>query len=181
MESHGLVSIDAIELAIVDLRGQRVLLDADLAVMYEVETRSLIQAVQRNPGRFPDDFTFRLSEDEWAALRPLDRKGRGGRRTLPYAFTQEGVAMLSSVLRSDRAVYVNVQVMRAFVRMREILLARADLAQRLDELEAKYDSKFAVVFEAIRRLMAPPVPARNPIGFMPPEDSSAARGESSEV
>jgi len=165
-----LISVDAIGLSIVELRGKRVLLDTDLAGMYEVETRSLIQAVQRNLGRFPDDFAFQLSKDEWAALRPVNRKGRGGRRTLPYAFTQEGVAMLSSVLRSDRAVYVNVQVMRAFVRMREILLARTDLSTRLDELETKYDSQFRVVFDAIRQLMAPPAPPRRAIGFNPPED-----------
>lgn len=115
VESLQSVSIEAVELAILELRCQRVLLDADIARMYGVETRSLIQAVKRNLGRFPDDFMFQLSDEEWAALRPPDREGRGGRRTLPYAFTQEGVAMLSSVLRSARAVYVNVRIMRAFV------------------------------------------------------------------
>lgn len=172
VESLQSVSIEAVELAILELRCQRVLLDADIARMYGVETRSLIQAVKRNLGRFPDDFMFQLSDEEWAALRPPDREGRGGRRTLPYAFTQEGVAMLSSVLRSARAVYVNVRIMRAFVRMREILLARADLSRRLDEMEANYDSQFTVVFEAIRQLMIPPASPRNPVGFMPPEDSS---------
>ena len=170
MEPTDHVSIDAIELAIVELRGMRVLLDTYLASMYGVETRSLIQAVQRNPNRFPDDFMFQLSRDEWAAIGPAARPGRGGRRTLPYAFTQEGVAMLSSVLRSERAVCVNVQVMRAFVRMRQILAARADLSARLDELEAKYDSQFGAVFDAIRKLMMPPARPRNPVGFLPPED-----------
>jgi phage regulator Rha-like protein len=170
VDSQGLISIDAVELAIIEVRGQRVLLDVDLARMYEVETRSLIQAVQRNPRRFPDDFMFQLSVDEWELHRPVNRRGRGGRRTLPYVFTQEGVAMLSSVLRSERAVYVNVQIMSAFVRMREILLARAELSERLDELEAKYDSRFAVIFKAIRQLTLPLAPPRNPIGFRPPTD-----------
>ena len=167
-----LASVEAIEIAILELRGRRVLLDAVLAAMYGVETRSLIQAARRNSTRFPDDFMFQLSAEEWATLRPPRQTGRGGRRTLPYAFTQEGVAMLSSVLRSDRAIDVNVQIMRAFVRMREILMARSDLQLRMDELESKYDSQFRVVFDAIRQLMVPPVPPRRPVGFGPPEDSS---------
>ena len=171
MEPRAVVSVNAVALAIVELRGQRVLLDSALARLYGVETRSLIQAVQRNTSRFPDDFMFQLSTDEWAALRPSEVRGRGGRRTLPCAFRQEGVAMLSSVLRSERAVEVNIQIMRAFVRMREMLQSHADLVQRLDELEAKYDSQFGAVFDAIRQLMAPPVPARKPIGFVRPEDS----------
>jgi hypothetical protein len=171
-ESFDTVSLGAIELAIPELRGQRVLLDADLAVMYGVETRALIQATRRNPERFPDDFMFQLCEDEWGALRPVG-VGHGGRRTLPYAFTQEGVAMLSSVLRSERAVHVNVQIMRAFVRMREVLMARTDLSRRIDDLEAKYDSQFGIVFDAIRQLMAPPVPKKNPIGFVAPDDPSS--------
>jgi hypothetical protein len=172
MEPRAVVSVDSVALAIVELRGRRVLLDAALARLYGVETRSLIQAVQRNPIRFPDDFMFQFSADEWAALRPSEARGRGGRRTLPGAFTQEGVVMLSSVLRSERAVEVSIQVMRAFVRMREMLQSHADLVQRLDELEAKYDSQFGAVFDAIRQLMAPPVPARKPIGFTPSKDSS---------
>ena len=172
MEPQALVSVDAVELAILELREHRVLLDSDLARMYQVETRSLIQAVQRNINRFPGDFMFQLSDDEWAMLRPVIRKGRGGRRTLPYAFTQEGVAMLSSVLRSERAVDVNIQIMRAFVRMRRMLMEQTDLSRRLDELETKYDSQFSMVFDAIRQLMLPPVPARSPVGFAP-DDSSA--------
>ena len=165
------VSVEAIEIAILELRGRRVLLDAVLAAMYGVETRSLIQAARRNRARFPDDFMFQLSAEEWATLRPRRQTGRGGRRTLPYAFTQEGVAMLSSVLRSDRAIDVNVQIMRAFVRMREILTARSDLELRLDELEAKYDAQFSVVFKAIRQMMIPPAVPRRPIGFGPPDAS----------
>lgn len=171
-ESGPLVSVTAIELRIVEVRGERVLLDTDLAKMYGVETRSLVQAVQRNRERFPVDFMFQLSREEWAGLRPPQSVGRGGRRTLPYAFTQEGVAMLSSVLRSERAVSVNVQIMRAFVRMRELLRSQVEFARRLDELEARYDSQLSVVFDAIRQLMEPPrVPKKHPIGFQPPHEN----------
>lgn len=164
-----LVSARSIEVMIVELRERRVLLDTDLARMYGVETRALVQAVQRNVDRFPSDFMFRLSAEEWARLKTERTRGRGGRRTLPLAFTQEGVAMLSSVLRSEKAVAVNVEVMRAFVRMREIVRAHQDLVRRLDDLEARYDSQFAAVFSAIRQLMLPPAPKRNPVGFTSPE------------
>ena len=165
-----MTSIDAVALRIADIRGRRVLLDSDLAVMYGVETRALIQSVARNRERFPEDFAFRLTNDEWSTLRPAT-KGRGGRRTPPYAFTQEGVAMLSSVLRSERAVHVNIQIMRAFVKMRGLLGAQVEFAQRLDALEAKYDEQFAVVFSAIRQLMTPPaLPPKRPLGFRPPEE-----------
>lgn len=168
-DSTSIVSADAIELTILELRGQRVLLDADLARMYAVETRALLQAVRRNPERFPEDFMFQLTEQERDAvgLRPA---GRGGRRGLPFAFTQEGVAMLSSVLRGERAVEVNVQIMRAFVRMKAMLASRTELANRIDELEARYDSQFGVIFDAIRQLMAPPSPPKHPVGFVHPKD-----------
>jgi hypothetical protein len=167
-------STTAIELRILDARGVRVLLDIDLAELYGVEPRSLTQAVRRNSERFPADFMFALTPAEWKAIRDdLGRsRGWGGRRYPPHAFTEQGVAMLSSVLRSDRAVDVNIEIMRAFVRMREMLQSRADLARRLDELEVKYDSQFSAVFNAIRQLMMPPAPKRNPIGFRPPEDPS---------
>jgi hypothetical protein len=166
--NQSLVSVDAVEWRIKTIRGVKVLLDSDLAYMYDVETKALVQGVTRNRARFPEDFMFRLTPEEWAELRPVT-EGRGGRRSAPYAFTQEGVAMLSSVLRSERAVQVNIQIMRAFVKMRELLAAQADFAKRLDELEAKYDEHFAVVFTAIRQLMEPPdPPAKNPIGFAPP-------------
>jgi hypothetical protein len=157
------------------IRGQRVLLDADLAVLYGVGTKGLVQAVTRNIGRFPEDFMFRLTQDEFGILRDAQGSAQawGGRRYPPYAFTQEGVAMLSSVLRSERAVAVNIGIMRAFVRLREMLRSNKDLALRLDALEAKYDSQFAVVFEAIRQLMIPPASPRNPVGFLPTEDSPA--------
>jgi hypothetical protein len=134
----------AIEQAIRLIRGQKVLLDADLATLYGVETRTLVQAVGRNRDRFPDDFMFRLSAEEFAALRSQSviSKGRGGRQYAPYAFTEQGVAMLSSVLRSDRAVQVNIEIMRAFVRLRSMLAQHAELARRLDDLERRYDGRF---------------------------------------
>ena len=160
-----------IEQAILLLRGQKVMLDSDLASLYGVATKVLLQAVKRNPGRFPSDFMFRLDVEEFAFLRSqfVTSKRRGGRRTLPCAFTGQGVAMLSSVLRSERAVQVNVEIMRAFVRLRRMLSAHKDLARRLDDLERKYDAKFRVVFDAIRGLMAPPAPVgpkpKKVIGF----------------
>jgi len=156
------------------VRGHRVILDADLAALYGVRTKELNKAVRRNRGRFPADFMFRLTRKEFEGLRfqigtsNLDEK-RGGRRTPPHAFTEQGVAMLSSVLRSRRAVRVNVGIMRAFVRLRQMMGAHADLVRRIDELEGKYDSHFKVVFEAIRALMEPPVEeASGRIGFHRP-------------
>jgi len=157
-----------IEQSILLYRGHRVMLDADLAVLYEVPTRVLVQAVTRNRERFPEDFMFRLSPDEFAILKSQIgiSSSWGGRRYPPYAFTEQGVAMLSSVLRSKRAIQVNIAIMRAFVRLREILSTHADLARRLDDLERKYDVQFKVVFDAIRELMAPPAASRRPrIGF----------------
>ena len=143
------------------------MLDSDLAGLYGVETRVLVQAVQRNRERFPGDFMFQLTKDEVSSLRSqvVISKGRGGRRYAPYAFTEQGVAMLSSVLRGERAAKVNVEVMRAFVRLRSLLASHAGLARKLDALEARYDAQFKVVFDAIRELMAPPVPKRRKLGF----------------
>ena len=151
-----------------EIRGHNVLLDDDLAVMYGVDVRTLNQAVRRNQGRFPEDFMFRLTPGEAGALRSqtvISKPGRGGRRYLPLAFTEEGVAMLSSVLRSERAVRVNIEIMRAFVRMRAMVGEHKDLSRRLDALEAEYDGQFKIVFRAIRRLMAPPRKPRKEIGF----------------
>ncbi len=150
------------------VRGTRVMLDRDLAGLYGVEVRVLNQAVTRNLARFPPDFVFRLTRPELADLRSqnvIPSGGWGGRRSAPYAFTEQGVAMLSSVLRSPRAVQVNVEIMRAFVRLRRGALLHADLAQKLAALEKKYDSRFRIVFEAIEQLMAPPDPPRRKIGF----------------
>jgi len=150
-------------------RKERVLLDADLAALYGVDTRVLVQALKRNAQRFPADFMFQLSDEEWANLKSQSgiSSSWGGRRTAPYAFTELGVAMLSSVLNSERAIQVNISIMRAFTKLRAMLATHADLARKLAALERKYDGQFRVVFEAIRDLMEPPVPAKKPIGFRP--------------
>src|SRR5437899_5591184 len=145
------------------------MIDADLAVLYGVPTGALIQAVKRNLVRFPTDFMFQLTRAEAASLRSqivILERGRGKhRKYLPYAFTQEGVAMLSSVLRSPRAVQVNIAIMRAFVRLRRMLTSNESLARKLDALEKKYDARFKAVFDAIRQLMSPPAAGRRMIGF----------------
>jgi hypothetical protein len=168
------VPIERIERAILLLRGHKVMLDADLATLYEVETRVLVQAVKRNIERFPEDFMFQLDVEEVQALRSQsvisNAPGRGGRRYAPYAFTEQGVAMLSTVLNSPRAIAVNIEIMRAFVRLRLILASNKELARRLDQLEAKTDAKSKAVFEAIRQLMTPPEPKRRPIGFLTPKE-----------
>jgi hypothetical protein len=160
-----------IRAAIVMLRGENVLLDRDLAELYGVETRALLQAVRRNRERFPDDFAFQLTRNEYRDLRSqFVISSWGGRRSLPFAFTEQGVAMLSSVLRSERAVSVNVEIMRAFVRLRRLLASHADLARKLADLERKYDAQFKAVFDAIRALMEPPpkpVAPKPRIGFAP--------------
>ncbi len=153
-----------------ELRGQRVMLDSDLAALYGVLPKVLNQAVKRNIRRFPSDFMFRLVADEYGALRSQNatlKRGRGQyRKYLPYAFTEQGVAMLSSVLRSERAIQVNIEIMRTFVRLRRMAISHADLAGRLDALESKYDAQFKVVFDAIRQLMEPPPRPPTPrIGF----------------
>jgi hypothetical protein len=148
-----------------------VVLLADLAALYGVETRSLVQAVKRNSARFPADFMFRLTDEEAAILRSqtgISSGAHGGRRYRPYAFTEHGVAMLSTVLRSERAIQVSIEVVRAFVRLRSMLAGNADLARKLAALERKYDVQFKVVFDAIRELMAPSSKARRPIGFRRP-------------
>jgi len=150
------------------LRGQKVILDADLAALYDVETKALTRAVRRNSDRFPPDFMFQLNEAEFDALRRQigASSAWGGRRYPPYAFTEQGVAMLSSVLRGPRAVQVNIGIMRAFVELRRMLASSEELSRRLDALEAKYDDQFQVVFGAIRQLMSPtPKAARRAIGF----------------
>lgn len=161
------------ERRIVLIRKHKVLLDYDLAGLYGVETRALKQAVRRNLERFPEDFMFELTDSEVTGLvsqNVIPGAGKlGGAR--PMAFTEQGVAMLSSVLRSSRAVQVNIAIMRAFVRLREMLLSNAELARKLAALEQKYDAQFKRVFDAIRQLMAPPPPPSRPeIGFHVKED-----------
>ncbi|MEA3280623.1 MAG: ORF6N domain-containing protein [Thermodesulfobacteriota bacterium] len=170
------ISIERIEQAILLIRGQKVLLDADLAQLYGVETKILNKAVKRNLDRFPEDFMFQLTAEEAENLRfqiGTSKKQRGGRRYLPYAFTEQGVAMLSGVLNSPRAVKVNVEIMRAFVRLRQLMATHTDLARKLTALEQKYDKQFKVVFDAIRALMTPPAKPRKKIGFVVKEKQAA--------
>jgi hypothetical protein len=170
-----------IESVILLIGGQRVIIDADLASLYGVSTKALNQAVRRNPGRFPHDFMFQLTErQKTEVVTNCDHLHQlRFSRTRPYAFTEQGVAMLSSVLNSDRAVQVNVQIMRTFVRLRQMLATHTDLARKLAELEKKYDKQFAVVFDAIRELMTQPEPpAKPPIGFVTEERARKARTRS---
>jgi hypothetical protein len=180
--THTLISV-----RILALRDHRVMLDADLADLYGVQTKVLVQAVKRNAARFPPDFMFQLSADEFATLRSqtvTSNLGRGGRRTAPYAFTEQGVAMLSSVLSSPRAIGVNIEIMRTFVRVRELADTNDELANRLAELEEKTElvsmqhdtfsrntrNQLKRVFEALRELMTPPESAKRPIGFVIPQE-----------
>lgn len=161
------VPAERIESRIFMLRGHKVMLSPDLADLYEVEPRALVQAVKRNIERFPADFMFQLNAREFEHLKSqfVISSWGGLRRAAPYAFTEQGVAMLSSVLRSKRAILVNVEIMRAFVRLRQMLAAHADLARKLVALEKRYDAQFKVVFDAIRELMTPPTGTKRPIGF----------------
>ena len=144
------------------------MLSTHLAELYEVEPRALVQAVKRNIERFPPDFMFQLSKVEFENLKSqiVTSNWGGLRRAAPYAFTEQGVAMLSSVLNSRRAVQVNIEIMRAFVRLREIMATHKDLVRRLNEMEKKYDAQFRVVFDAIRELMTPPESKKRKIGFL---------------
>jgi hypothetical protein len=175
--------LDRIGDAILLVRGQRVMLDSTLAGLYGIETRALIQAVNRNLSRFPQDFCFRLTDEEGSALRSqtvMSNPGRGGRRTAPYAFTEQGVAMLSSVLRSPTAVAVNIEIMRTFVQIRRALADSRELADRFAALEHRLESRLdghdeviAKILEAIRGLMSTERPARRPIGFVTDEAKSS--------
>ncbi len=147
------------------------MLDSDLANLYGVETKRINERVKRNLERFPDDFIFQLTIAEYTDLRSqIATSSWGGRRSLPYAFTEQGVAMLSSVLNSKRAVQVNIEIMRTFVRLRQLLLSNKDLSRQLDELEKKYDRQFKIVFDAIRQLMAPEIKPKHRIGFQAGKD-----------
>ncbi len=164
------ISTTRIENAIYLIRGEKVMLDEDLAVLYQVETRALVQAVSRNLARFPEDFAFRLSWREFTNLKSQTViSSWGGRRSPPYAFSEQGVAMLSSVLRSKKAVQVNIQIMRAFVHLRELILRHRDIARRLDDLEkrtTRHDREIRAVFLAIRQLIEAPAPPKRRIGFL---------------
>jgi hypothetical protein len=152
------------------------LLDVHLAALYGVTTKRLNEQVRRNRARFPEDFMFQLTAEEVASLRSqfaTSNKGRGGRRYAPYAFTEQGVAMLSTVLNSERAIQVNIEIMRAFVRLRQMLTSNAQLARKVADLEKKYDAQFKVVFDAIRQLMTPPESKKRKIGFLVEEKAAS--------
>ncbi|MDO8526834.1 MAG: ORF6N domain-containing protein [Deltaproteobacteria bacterium] len=165
-----LMAEDRIENCILFLRGHKVILDRDLAVLYEVQTKTLNQAVRRNRDRFPADFMFELTWEEVERLESRSqivtlKKGKNI-KYLPFIFTEQGVAMLASILKSPRAVHVNIEIMRAFVRLRTMIATHKGLAQKLEQLEKKYDQRFKYVFDAIRQLMEPPATkSKNPIGF----------------
>jgi phage regulator Rha-like protein len=168
MSSIGsVVPIERIERSILFIRGEKVMLDSDLAEIYGVETKRLNEQVQRNLQRFPRDFMFQLTLSEFANLRSqiATSSAHGGRRYLPYAFTEHGALMLANVLNSERAAQTSVQVVRAFVKLRQMLASNAELARKLDAMEKKYDAQFKVVFDAIRKLMSPPETKRREIGF----------------
>jgi hypothetical protein len=166
-----------IERSILHLRGQRVMLDFQLAELYEVENRVLKQAVRRNMERFPEDFMFELTADEISGLRSqfVISSSHGGSRHGYFAFTEQGVAMLSTVLGSNRAIQVNISIMRAFVHLRELLATNADLARKLEQMERKYDGQFRVVFDAIRQLMAPASKPSREMGFHAIPNSKPSR------
>jgi len=163
-----IVPIESIVSKIILLRGEKALLDRDLAKLYEVETKVLKQAVRRNIRRFPSDFMFELSKEEfedWRSQFVTSNSDKMGLRYRPMAFTEQGVAMLSGVLKSERAIEVNIAIMRAFVKLRQMLASNAQLARKLEEMEMKYDERFRIVFEAIEQLMTPPEKPRKRIGF----------------
>lgn len=191
-ETTTIVPYEIIERRIVLLRGHKVMLSPDLARLYGVEPRVLLQAVRRNSNRFPADFMFQLTREESHALLLNERPSRetAGHparsqivtlkrgqniKYLPFAFTQEGIAMLSSVLRSERAVAVNIEIMRAFVRLRQLLATHADLARKLTAMEKNYDAQFKVVFDALRALMREPEKKKKPIGFAAKEGKGRYR------
>lgn len=162
------IPLERVEKAILLIRGEKVILDSELALLYRVTTTRLNEQVKRNPERFPADFAFRLSKQEFTDLISqfaISSSKHGGRRKLPYAFTEHGAIMAANVLSSKRAVEASVQVVRAFVKLREMLTSNAELALKLDELERKYDHQFKIVFDAIRQLMTPAPTQVKPIGF----------------
>lgn len=162
------VPVERVEKAILLARGEKVILDADLAALYGVTTTRLNEQIKRNEDRFPEDFAFRLTKEEFTNLMSqfaTSSSKHGGSRKLPLVFTEHGAIMAANVLNSKRAVQASVQVVRAFVRLRQMLVSNADLARKLEELEKNYDRQFKVVFDAIRQLMSPPLPGRKQIGF----------------
>lgn len=162
------ISAETVALRIHVIRGEKVILDSDLAAIYGVTTSNFNKAVRRNVDRFPEDFMFQLTKEEYESLRfqiGISKTGRGGRRHMPYAFTEHGALMAANILNSETAVRASIQVIRAFVKMRYMLESNKELARKIDALERKYDSQFKVVFEAIRKLMVPPDKPKGEIGF----------------
>ena len=165
-ERQLLTSVADIESRIFFIRGQKVMPSTHLAELYEVEPRILLQAVKRNSERFPPDFMFQLTLQEITNLKSqFVTSSWGGRRVMPYAFTEQGVAMLSSVLNSKRAIQVNIQIMRTYTKLREMLLTHKELQRKIEEMGKKYDHQFKIVFDAIKQLLTPPVKPRRKIGF----------------
>jgi len=174
-----LIPIEVIEKKILLINGQKVMLDSDLAALYNVTTKRLNEQVRRNLKRFPSDFMYQLSGEEFESLRShfaTLKIGRGKhRKYTPYVFTEQGIAMLSGILNSDRAIEVNIQIMRTFVQLREMMSAHKDLAKKLSALEKKYDGQFQIVFEAIRQLIEQPEPPKRKIGFIARERQAVYR------
>ncbi len=162
-----IVPQEIIQNKILFIRGKKVMLDKDLAKLYGVTTGALIQAVKRNIQRFPEDFMYQLTKEEFMALKShfVISKGRGGTRKLPFAFTEHGILMLSGVLNSERAILVNIEIMRTFTRLREMLAGHLELKQEIKEMEKKYDYQFKVVFDVIKKLLTPPTKPKRSIGF----------------
>ncbi|MCD6328994.1 MAG: ORF6N domain-containing protein [Candidatus Cloacimonetes bacterium] len=166
MENNSLVSQEILMNKIIFVRNCKVMLDSDLAELYGVETKQLKRAVRRNIDRFPDDFMFELTFEEYESLRSqFGTSSWGGRRYLPFVFTEQGIAMLSSVLHSERAINVNITIMRAFVNLRKLLQTNEELNQKLLEMEKKYDKQFKIVFQVLKNLMEQPEPPKKEIGF----------------
>lgn len=171
MTNSAVFTLDTVVRRIVELRGQRVMLDSDLATLYGVETRYIPRSVKRNPGRFPPDFAFQLSDEEFDSLRStfgISNKGRGGRRFAPYAFTEHGALMLSSVLNSPRADEISLLIIRAFVWLRQTVPAYQELAAKLMELESavvRHDSDISMILDALRQLVMPPEQTKRRVGF----------------
>ncbi len=168
-----LIPIERIESKILLIRGQKVMLDRDLAELYGVSTGRLNEQVKRNTKRFPEDFMFQLTKEEfenWKSQIAISNSERMGLRHQPYAFTEHGILMLSSVLNSERAILVNIQIMRTFTKLRRILASHKDLRKKIETMEEKYDSQFKVVFDAIKSLMSPPAKDIKKIGFRKTEE-----------
>ena len=169
-DENAMIPSEFIERRIFIIRGRKVMIDDDLAELYQIPTKRLNEAVKRNGNRFPEDFMFQLTTEEFQNLRSqfaTSSLSYGGKRYLPYVFTEQGVAMLSSILHSPRAVAVNIAIMRTFVRLRQLLASNKELAEKVMEMEKKYDKQFKIVFDVLRQLMGPPLEKdnKNPMGF----------------